>query len=60
MKRRQKEEKIQDISEEKAAPQTTKQTVTLTTVARQNVQEKFMNGTYSLQRRNTIKNKSSS
>ena len=33
-------EKIQDISEEKGAPQTTKQTVTLTTVAGQKAQEK--------------------
>ena len=53
-----KKKKLQDISEEKGAPQTTKQTVTLTTVAGQNVQEKFMNGTYRLQRRNTKKNKS--
>ena len=54
------EEKIQDISEEKGAPKTTKQTVTLTTEAGQKAQEKSLNGTYRLQRRNTIKNKSSS
>ena len=48
MKRHQKEEKIQDISEEKGAPQTTKQTVTLTTEAGQKVQEKALNGTYRL------------
>ena len=59
-RRHQKEEKIQDISEENRAPKTPKQTVTLTTVAGQKVQEKFMNGIYRLQRRNTIKNKSSS
>ena len=41
-------EKIQDISEEKGAPQTTKQTVTLTTVAGQKVQEKSLDGTYRL------------
>ena len=46
-----KEKKIQDISEEKGAPSTTKQTVTLTTVAGQKVQEKSLNGTYRLQRR---------
>ena len=40
--------KIQDISEEKGAPQTTKQTVTLTTVAGQKAQEKSLNGTYRL------------
>ena len=45
-RRHQKEEKIQDISEEKGAPQTTKQTVTLTTVAGQKAQEKSLNGTY--------------
>jgi len=50
--------KIQDISEEKGVPQTTKQTVTLTTVAGQKMQEKSLNGTYRLQRRNTKKNKS--
>ena len=49
--RHQKVEKIQDISEEKEAPKTTKQTVTLTTVAGQKAQEKSLNGTYRLQRR---------
>ena len=43
-----KKEKIHEISEEKGAPKTTKQTVTLTTVAGQKVQEKFLNGTYRL------------
>ena len=50
-----KKKKIQDISEEKGAPKTIKQTVT-----GQKAQEKSLNGTYRLQRRNTIKNKSSS
>jgi len=45
-RRHQKEEKIQDISEEKRAPKTTKQTVSLTTVAGQKAQEKSLNGTY--------------
>ena len=49
--RHQKVEKIQDISEEKEAPKTTKQTVTLTTVAGQKAQEKSLNETYRLQRR---------
>ena len=40
-----KEKEIQDISDEKGAPQTTKQTVTLTTVAGQKAQEKSLNGT---------------
>ena len=40
-----KKEKIQDISEDKGAPRTTKQTVTLTTVAGQKAQEKSLNGT---------------
>ena len=39
-----KEKKIQDISEEKGAPKTTKQRVTLTKVAAQKVQEKSLNG----------------
>ena len=43
-----KKKKLQDISEEKGAPQTTKQTVTLTTVAGQKAQEKSLNGTYRL------------
>ena len=43
-----KKKKIQDFSQEKAAPKTTKQTVTLTTVARQKVQEKSLDGTYRL------------
>ena len=48
-KRHQKEgKKIQDISEEKGAPQTTKQTVTLTTAVGQKVQEKSLDGTYRL------------
>ena len=55
-----KKKKIQDISEEKGAPKTTKQTVTLTTEAGQKAQEKSLNGTYRLQRRNTIKTKPSS
>ena len=59
-RRNQKEEKIQDISEEKGAPKTAKQTATLTTVAGQKAHGKSLNGTYRLQRRNTIKYKSSS
>ena len=47
MKRHQKK-KEEDISEEKGAPETTKQTVTLTTVAGQKAQEKSLNGTYRL------------
>ena len=47
-KRHQKEEKIQDISEEKGASQTTKQAVTLATVVGQKAQEKSLNGTYRL------------
>ena len=46
--RHQKVEKIQDISEEKEAPKTTKQTVTLTTVAGQKAQDKSLNGAYRL------------
>ena len=52
--------KYKIISEEKGAPKTTKQTVSLTTVAGQKVQEKSLNGKYRLQRRNAVKNKSSS
>ena len=48
MKRHQKK-KEEDISEEKGAPETTKQTVTLTTVAGQKAQEKSLNGRYRLQ-----------
>ena len=43
-----KKKKIQDISEEKGAPKTTKQTVTLTTAVGQKVQEKSLNATYGL------------
>ena len=43
--------KMQDISEETGASQTTKQTVTLTTGAGQKAQDKSLNGTYRLQRR---------
>ena len=46
-----KKKKIQEISEEKGAAKTTKQTVTLTTVAGQMAQDKSLNGTYRLQRR---------
>ena len=49
-RRHQKEEKIEGISGEKGAPtKTTKQTVT-----GQKAHEKSLNGTYRLQRRNTI------
>ena len=48
---------MQNISEEKGAPKTTKQTATLTTVAGQKALEKSLNEPYRLQRRNTIKNK---
>ena len=44
---------MQNISEEKGAPKTTKQTVTGL-----KAQEKSLNGTYRLQRRNTNKTKS--
>ena len=40
--------KMQDISEEKGASQTTKQTVTLTTVVGQKAQEKSLSGTHRL------------
>ena len=47
-----KKKKIQDFSEEKGAPKTTKPTVTLTTVAGQKVQEKsLMEHTGCIQRR---------
>ena len=52
-----KKKKIQDISEEKGAPQTTKQTVTLTTVAAQKVQEKSLNGTYRLYTKKNLRRK---
>ena len=51
--------KIQDISEEKGAPKTTKQTVTLTTVAGQKVQEKSLNGTYRLYTKKNLPRKPS-
>ena len=54
-----KKKKIQDISEEKGAPKTTKQTVTLTTVAGQKVQEKSLNGTYRLYTKKNLPRKPS-
>ena len=56
---RKKKKKIRDISDEKGAPQTTKQTVTLTTVAGQKAQEKSLNGTYRLYTKKNLPRKPS-
>ena len=46
-------------SEEKGAPKTTKQTVSLTTVAGQEVQEKSLNGTFRLYTKKNLQRKPS-